>query len=122
LMSFGRTMTTLVRLAAQGNDAAFCQAVQIDKTVLSGIPYFRQRLIRAQIGREPVFLAKLGRAIAGPINRKKFDYPELMLVFAMLDDEGLLDMPTNRLMDICEDLGVYGPEFGVEDADSLRKR
>ncbi|MGV3590887.1 MAG: hypothetical protein ACO1PZ_04305 [Gammaproteobacteria bacterium] len=122
LMSFGRTMCDLVTSAKNGNDDDFCHAVQIDRTVLFGIPYFRQRLIRAQVGYEAEFLHKLGEAVKGSILRKKLSYPELMLVFAMLDDEGLLDMPLNELMDVCEELGVYGREHGTEDIDSLRKR
>ena len=45
-----------------------------------------------------------------------------MFVFALLDDEGFLEMPLNDLMAVCEDIGVYGREFGVEDTESLRKR
>ena len=41
---------------------------------------------------------------------------------AVLDDEGFLDMPLDGLMDVCQEIGVYGREFGIEDTESLRKR
>lgn len=122
LMSFGRSMYTLVAKAKEGDDQAFLQAVQTDRTVLFTIPYFRQRMVRAQVGCEPEFLARLGRAISRPIFHRKVEYPELQLVFAMLDEEGLLGMPQAQLLDLCEELGVYGREYGVDDPGSLGKR
>jgi hypothetical protein len=122
LMSFGKSICALVDAAKQGDDRAFCHAVQIDKTILTDIPYFRKRLLRAQLGSEPMFLHSLALAIKGPILRKKLSFPLLMFVFAVIDDEGFLDLPLDELMEVCEQLGVYGREFGIEDTESLRKR
>lgn len=38
LMTHGYSMTELVRMAKEGDDTAFCKAVQIDRTVLFDIP------------------------------------------------------------------------------------
>jgi len=122
VLSFGRSICDLVADAMKGDDEAFCNAVQIDKTVLFGIPYFQQRIARAQLGREPEFLHKVALSIEKPPLRRKLKYPLLMFVFAILDDDGLLEMPLAELMAVCEELGVYGSEFGVEDVDSLRLR
>lgn len=122
LMSFGKSMCDLVKDAKKGDEDAFCNAVQVDKTVLTGIPFFQKRLIKAQLGSEPEFLHKLSLAIRGPSLGKKLSFPLLMFVFALLDDEGFLEMPLNDLMAVCEDIGVYGREFGIEDTESLRKR
>lgn len=122
IMTFGKSICALVKEAINGDDESFFKAVQIDRTVLFGIPYFQKRLIKAQLGSEPVFMQKLANAIKGRSLGQKLDYRELMLVFAVLDDEGYLDMPLEQLMDACQELGVYGREFGIEDIESLRKR
>jgi len=122
LMSFGTSQCDLVRMAKAGDDSAFFKAVQVDKTVLFGIPYFRQRLTKAQLSGESDFMDKLAKAVQGKPLGSKIRYKTLMMVFAVLDDEGFLDMPLDQLMNICEDIGVYGREYGVEDVDSLRKR
>lgn len=122
LMSFGTSQCDLVRLAKAGDDNALFQAVQVDKTVLFGIPYFRQRLANAQVAGELGFMDKLAKAVQGKPLRSKIRYKTLMMVFAVLDDEGFLDISLDQLMDICEDIGVYGREYGIEDVDSLRKR
>ncbi|MCP5345364.1 MAG: hypothetical protein R3F41_04900 [Gammaproteobacteria bacterium] len=122
LVTFGRHICDLVADAENGDDEAFCKAVQIDKTILFGIPYFHKRLIRAQLGSEPEFLHKLALALESPSLGRRISYPQLMFVFAILDDEGLLDMPLDELLTFCEELGVYGREYGVEDTESLRKR
>lgn len=122
LMTFGCSICDLVAKAKKGDDDAFFKAVQIDKTILTDIPYFRKRLLIAHTGCEPQFFANLSNAIKGPLLGKKLSYPMLMLVFAVLDDEGFLDLPLDQLMDICEEVGVYGREFGIEDVNSLRLR
>lgn len=49
LMIQGKSMRQLVKEASNGIDASYHQAVQIDRTVLF-LPYFQQRLLRAQLG------------------------------------------------------------------------
>lgn len=52
----------------------------------------------------------------------KIRYRKLWLTFAILEDEGQLNMPHEQLLDLLEDLGVYGQKFGVEDVGHLRNR
>lgn len=122
VMTFGKSICDLVKEAIAGDDDSFCKAVQIDRTVLFGIPYFQKRLIQAQLGSEPDFLNKLANGVKGRSLGQKLSYKELMFVFAILDDEGFLDMPLEQLMEVCQELGVYGREYGIEDVESLRKR
>lgn len=122
-MNYGPGIHVLVNRAKTGDDDAFCKVVRVDKTALFGIPYFKIRLRRAQLGKEPQFLKSLARAIEARPLARKVKYKKLMLIFSMLDAEGFLyELPLERLFAICEDLGVYGPEFGIEDVDSLKKR
>lgn len=118
VMTFGRSMTSLVQAAQKGDEGAFFAAVRIDKTVLFGVPYFRQRLLKAQISSEPQFLQKLANAIKGTSLGSKLSYRRLMFVFVLLDDEGFLDLPLNQLLEICIEVGI----IGIDDPELLGKR
>lgn len=121
LMVHGRSMRQLVASAKGGNDAAYTLAVQVDRTVLF-LPYFQQRLQRAQLSKDTVFLDLLGYRLKNPIIKGKIKRRTLWLLFALLDSEGQLDMPLTELLQLCEDVGAYGKEFGVGDENSLSKR
>ncbi len=122
LMTYGASMCDLVARAKAGDEEALLQAVQIDKTTLFGIPYFRDRLSRASITNDATFLYKLGQRIQSPPLAGKIRHKRLMVVFAMLDDEGFLERPISELFEACEQIGVYGSRFDQYDDDSLRKR
>lgn len=108
LVTHGKTMHDLVQLAVAGDDIAFCQAVQIDRTVLFGVPYFRQRLSRIQLGREKELLHSLSRAMNGKIWANRFPSPELWVVFSILQRADLLKSLTRtELLDICVELKVH---------------
>lgn len=117
LMIHGRTLCQLVTDAKAGDDDAFCKAVQVDRTVLN-IGYFNERLIHAQLGKEPDFLNKLAYRLKTPILSGKIRYPKLQLTFAYLEDAGLLSLPHEQLLDICHAVGAYG----ADDVGNLRKR
>lgn len=120
LMTHGMTMTDLVEKAKSGDDKALCQAVQIDKTVLTDIPYFAQRLARAQLGNEPEFLKRLSNAIKGKVLGHRMPHRKLWMVFAMLDDDGTLEeISLDQLLDLCTELNVHG---GITDTNTLGKR
>ena len=121
LMTHGRTMCQLVNDAKNGDDDAFCLAVQIDRNILR-IPYFQERMFRAQLSADTKFLTALGYRMRNPIIKGKIRYRTLYLTFALLDDMGLLGLPHNTLLDICDEVGVYGRDFGIEDVGHLRKR
>ena len=122
LMLHGYSMCQLVAKAKDGDDDAFCKAVQIDRTVLD-LPFFKQRMLKAQLGNEPEFLKFLAYRIKTPILSGKIRYRTLWLTFAILDDEGLLDKLTHdQIFDICEQVGVYGKKYGIEEVGHLSKR
>lgn len=122
LMVHGRSMCQLVADAKQGDDNAFRCAVQIDRSVLR-LDYFQDRLLRAQFSGDQDFLDKLSYRIKAPILQTKIKYKTLLLTFVMLEEEGLLsELSHDELLDICQEIGVYGKDFGVEDVDHLRKR
>lgn len=108
LVTHGRTMHELVTSAIEGDDIAFCHAVQIDRTVLFTIPYFRERLIRLQLGKEKTLLESLGRSIQIKPYGVRYKNPELWLVFSILHRaEYLKPMPLEDLLALCVRLNVY---------------
>ena len=120
VMVFGHSLCQLVALAKEGNDGALITAAQVDRTVLN-LPYFQQRVARAQLTGDGDFLDKLSYRLRNPILRTKLRHPELRLAFAILQDEGLLEpgkrLPYGKLMDQCRDAGVYKGD----DVDAFRK-
>ena len=121
LMVHGRTMCQLVADALGGDDDAYRRAVQIDRTVLT-LPYFQDRLLKAQFSNDAHFLKTVGDSLKRPILSSKIRYRTLWLTFAILEDEGLIGLPHDQILDICEQIGVYGKAYGVEDVGHLRKR
>ncbi|NOY73951.1 MAG: hypothetical protein GXP14_16545 [Gammaproteobacteria bacterium] len=122
LMIHGRSMCQLITDAKDGDDVAFCLAVQIDRTVLQ-LPCFQKRLLKSQFSDDDVFLEKLASRIRTPILQSKIRYRTLMLTFAILDVANMLyDLPLEKLLDICEAIGVTGGENGIDDVDKLAKR
>lgn len=122
LMIHGRTMCQLVSDAKKGDDNAFRCAVQIDRSVLR-LEYFQDRLLRAQFSGDQDFLDKLSYRIKSPQFQTKIKYKTLLLTFAILDEEGFLsELAHDELLDICEEVGVYGQGYGIEDVGHLRKR
>ena len=122
LMLHGYTMCTLVSMAKNGNDSAFCKAVHIDRTVLN-LPYFKQRMLKAQFGNDQDFLNILAYQLKNPLHKGKIKYKVLWLTFLILEDEGLLNsLSHEEIFDICEQTGVYGKEHGIEDVGHISKR
>jgi hypothetical protein len=124
IMVHGRKMTDLVQAAEQGDDDAYCLAVQIDKRILSALPYFKERYEKAISGVEIDFLDKLHYRITNPLLRSKIRYKTLWLTFAFLDESGYLDgsLKHREILDICDEAGVGGYQNRIEDVGSLSKR
>ncbi|MDP3517165.1 MAG: hypothetical protein Q8S94_08355 [Pseudohongiella sp.] len=119
LATHGKTMHELVTIAMSGDDIAFCQAIQVDRTVLFAIPYFRQRLIRMQLGNERNMLESLGRAISGKLWGNRFPNPELWITFSILNRVELLKSLSNKqILDICVRLKV----LKTDDENIISKR
>lgn len=116
-MVHGESLCKLVAAARDGDDDAFCKAVQIDRTILF-LPFAKKRIMLAQFGTEDPLLRKLGSSLQKPIGTTKIRYRTLMFVFSFLDREGFLSLPHEELLDVCQELNVYG----AEDVGSLRKR
>jgi hypothetical protein len=115
-------MCQLVTDAKQGDDNAYRCAVQIDRSVLR-LDYFQDRLLRAQFSGDQDFLDKLSYRIKTPILQTKIKYKTLLLTFALLEEDGFLsELSHDELLTICEEVGGYGKDFGVEDVGHLRKR
>jgi len=121
LLVHGRSMRQLVNDAKRGDDKAYVLAVQTDRTVLN-LPYFADRLLRAQISGDHVFLDSLGYRMKNPLINGKIKNRTLFLLFAILESENKLDMPLKELLQLCQDVGVYGKQYGVGDVNSLGKR
>lgn len=124
IMVHGRKMTDLVPAAESGDDEAFCLAVQVDKRLLSALPYFRERRERALTEGDRDFLDKLHYRETNPLIRSRIRYKTLWLAFALLDVSGHLDgsLKHREILDICEDAGVGGYKNRIEDVGHLSKR
>jgi len=122
LMSYGKSMGRLIQEAEEGDDKSFCKAIRIDRTVLTDVPYFRKRIIKAQLSMDKTFLGRFSRAITAKPILTKFTYRKLSILFFMLEQYGYLDIELKPLLGICEEVGVYGRRFGIYDENSLSKK
>lgn len=124
MMVHGQKLTDLVSAAEAGDEEAFCLAVQIDKRILSTLPYFKERHEKAILEGETNFLDKLHYRLTSPLLRGKIRYKTLWLTFAVLDESGLLDgsLRHREILDICDEAGVGGYENRIEDVGYLSKR
>lgn len=120
----GQRMTHLVAQAMAGDDDAFVKAVQVDRSVLTAIPYFRQRRQRADVEGEKPFLDKLNYRLTGPTLRSKIRHRELWLVLAMLEWMNLLDgsLKDREILDICEAAQLDPWVNRIEDVNAVTKR
>jgi hypothetical protein len=108
LVTHGRTMHDLVHLAMGGDDIAFFEAVQIDRTLLYANPYFRKRLLQLQLSSKQSELDSLSRFMKLKLYGEKYDYPELWITFSILNRTGFLkEMALDELLDLCLELKVY---------------
>lgn len=120
----GQRITHLVAQAMAGDDAAFVKAVQVDRSVLTAIPYFAERRQRADLAGEAEFLNKLTYRLTSPTLRGKIRHRELWLVFAMLDWMNLLDgsLKDREILDICETAKLDPWDNRIEDVGYVTKR
>jgi len=123
LITHGEKLTSLVAQAIAGNDRAFAKAVQIDKNILAGIPYFRQRFSRAVIEGDRHFTEALAAHLQRPPYKGKIRHKALYLTFAVLDLAGTLDaMPHSEILDLCNQAGLDAKSSRIEDVKNLSKR
>lgn len=117
----GRRITDLVQSAINGDDEAFCLAVQTDHLVLT-IPYFKDRLFRAiqlQTVEDERFLNNLGYRIQNSVLRGKIKNRKVWVALWLLDTMNLLDGSLTRpqLLLMFDEAGIDG----VESEDNLSK-
>lgn len=123
LMVHGQKLTTLVPLALQGDQKAFCKAVQIDRNLLTGHPYFRDTYTRLQTGENPNFLDAITSYINRPPIRGRIRFPALYMLFAVLDGFNWLDdFTATEILDVCDDAKLDRYQNRIEDANYLIKR
>lgn len=123
VMVHGEKLTSLVNQAKAGNDEAFCKAVQIDKRILTTIPYFKQRFERANLEGERDFADALAYRLQCPPYKGKIRHKALYLAFAFLDQAGLLDTMKHReILDLCIDAGLDAHGNRIDDVKNLSKR
>jgi len=123
VMVHGEKLTSLVAQAKAGNGEAFCKAVQIDKRILTTIPYFKQRFERATLEGDQNFCDALAYRLQCPPYKGKIRHKALWMSFAFLDMVGLLDtLKHQEILDLCDDAGVGGYANRIEDVKHLSKR
>ena len=120
LLVHGRTMCQLVADAMAGDDEAYRKAVHIDRSVLY-LPYFQKRMLQSQFGREEKFLRELCLGVQSPIIKNRVQNKKLWLMFAILENEGLLGLPQKQILDICMEAGVCDGEQGIENVRDLKQ-
>ena len=119
----GEKLTALVAQAKAGDQTAFAKAVQIDKRILTVIPYFKERHALAGMDSDTKFLNELGRRMGAPPYRGKIRHKSLWLTFSFLDACGLLSsLKHEALLDLCDDVGVGRHRSRIDDVKNLSKR
>jgi hypothetical protein len=107
----------------QGDKEAFCKAVQIDRNLLTGLPYFRDTYARLQSGEDNDFLDALLYRIGNPTLRGKIRFPALYMVFATLDSFNWLDdFTASEILDICDEAKLDRFQNRIVDENYLNKR
>lgn len=124
LVVHGQRMTHLVAQALAGDDIAFVKAAQLDRTVLTNIPYFRERHERAMMTGESEFQDKLHYRLNNPPLRSKRRHRELWLVLAMLDWLNLLDgsLKDREILELCDAAGLDRWGNRIEDVHAVTQR
>ncbi|MBE7526002.1 hypothetical protein HS096_07060 [candidate division WWE3 bacterium] len=125
VMVHGQKLTKLVSRALQGDQEAFCKAVQIDKNLLTGHPYFQETFARLPMGndKDRNFHRAICSAHARPQVNSRIDYPALYLLFAVLDSFGWLDSFTApEILDLCDEARLDRYQNRIEDENYLTKR
>ena len=123
LMVHGRKLTQLVGEAMAGNKSSYCLAIQIDKSIIEHIPYFKDRYRQAQQTGEQDFLASVSKSLATPHFSGRIRRRLLYMLFALLEGTNWLDELKHReILDVCDQLGLDKYEARIESENALTKR
>jgi len=122
IMVHGEKLTSLVAQAKAGDDAAFVKAVQIDKRMLTTIPYFIERFNRASHD-ESDFYDQLSYRLQCAPYKGKIRHKSLWLAFSILDQLNLLcGLKHSQILEICDEAGVGGYENRIQSVKHLTNR
>lgn len=119
-----KSLFQLVAEAKDGNDESLLKAAHIDKRCLTDIAYFRDRVAQAVQDGDDKFLRRVAQHRRKPTFQSATKLHPLYLVFGLLDALGLLESyadDVGRFADLCQSLGVYGPDDDVADLDSFAR-
>ncbi len=122
-MVHGEKLTSLVAQAMAGNDEAFVKSVQIDRRILTAIPYFSHRYAQAQDEANSDFYDRLSYRLKAAPYRGKIRHKTLWLAFSALDQARLLDKLTHpEILEICDEAGVGGYDHRIQSVKHLSNR
>lgn len=123
IMVHGEKLTSLVAQAKAGDDVAFVKAVQIDKRILTTIPYFIERFNRASDDHNSDFYDQLSYRLQCAPYKGKIRHKSLWLAFAILDQLNLLgSLQHQQILEICDEAGVGGYENRIQSVKHLTSR
>lgn len=123
IMVHGEKLTSLVAQAHAGDDEAFVKAVQIDRRILTEVPYFKARFARSQDDPNSDFSDKIAYRLRSAPYRGKIRHKTLWLTFSFLDQAGWLDKLSYReILRICDDAGVDGFKSRIQSEKHLGHR
>lgn len=125
IMVHRKSMFQLVVEAMSGDDESLLKAIQIDKTVLTSIPYFVERNLQAARDGDFAFQRRINTYRNKPIFVSRPRYPTLWLLFSAVQEMNLLDdfeSDKDSFFNLCEEVGAYGFKYGVEDVESFSRR
>lgn len=122
-MVHGEKLTSLVAQAMSGNDDAFVKAVQIDRRILTEIPYFKERFVRAQMESNQNFSDLISYRLRVAPYRGKIRHKALWHTFSILDQTGLLSTLRHReILEVCDEVGIGGFESRIQSEKHLGDR
>lgn len=123
IMVHGEKLTALVAQAIAGNDDAYVKAIQIDKRILSEIPYFKQRFAQAQSDADSDFFDLVSYRLKTAPYRGKIRHKSLWYAFSVLEQAGWLNALKHReLLDICDEVGIGGYKNRIQSEKHLANR
>lgn len=123
IMVHGEKLTSLVAQAIAGNDEAFVKAIQIDKRILTEMPYFKTRLAKANDDADSDFMDKVAYRLKTPPYRGKIRHKTLWLAFSILESVGWLnELSYRQIMEICDEVGVGGYANRIQSEKHLGNR
>lgn len=123
VMVHGEKLTSLVSQAMSGCDKAFVKAIQIDRRILTEIPYFRERFARSQGDVDLNFSDQIAYRLKNAPYRGRIRYKSLWYTFAILDQSGWLNRLAYReVREICDEVALDGFESRIQTDKHLGRR